>query len=201
VAAPKRTPEQRESDLATVADLYLRGRTQQQIGHALGVSRQQVSYDLKELNRRWRKEQFGKVDARKAEQLARVDRIEAAAWDGWDKSCRDAETLHDETESGRCGPAGNPLPDRKKTGKTVKGQAGDPRFLERVCWCVAKRCRILGLYAPQKLAPTDPTGEKPYDHTRGHTGALGIPLDEFDRLGPAEQFAKYQEALRAPPPH
>ena len=42
---------------------------------------------------------------------------------------------------------GQPLPDLKKSAKVSKGQAGDPRFLERVCWCVEQRCKILGLYA------------------------------------------------------
>jgi len=31
-----------------------------------------------------------------------------------------------------------------------------------VQWCVNKRCEILGLNAPTRIAPTDPSGTKPY---------------------------------------
>jgi len=31
--------------------------------------------------------------------------------------------------------------------RTVKGQAGDPRFLTGVQWCIERRCKILGIDA------------------------------------------------------
>ncbi|MHC4984512.1 MAG: hypothetical protein ACYTF6_15275, partial [Planctomycetota bacterium] len=34
--------------------------------------------------------------------------------------------------------------------KARKGQAGDPRFLAGVQWCIERRCKILGLDAPTK---------------------------------------------------
>ena len=52
MAQTKRTPIQRERDLLEISSLYLRGITQAEIASQLGVSQQQVSYDLKILQRR-----------------------------------------------------------------------------------------------------------------------------------------------------
>jgi hypothetical protein len=53
----------------------------------------------------------------------------------------------------------------RKTSVRREGQAGDPRFLERVQECVKQRCAILGLQAPEKFAPTTPDGQQPYQPT------------------------------------
>lgn len=133
-----------------VAELYIRGKTQYAIAAELGVKRSCVMDDLTAVRRMWQESAVMAMDQRKAEELARIDAIEEAAWGGWERSCRDSETLHAETTKGRVGRDGKPVPDLSRTAKTVKGQAGDPRFLERVGWCVERRCKILGLDAPQK---------------------------------------------------
>lgn len=66
------------------------------------------------------------------------------AWDAWERSKRDAMTLI-RTKT--------PLPSKQgrkrqrvKEQSIAKGQCGDPRYLERVAWCVDQRCKILGLH-------------------------------------------------------
>jgi predicted transcriptional regulator len=134
----------------TVADMYLRGKTQHEIGRHVGVSQAQISRDLAAVREEWRQSAIASLDEAKARELAKVDALEATAWEAWERSCRDAETLHAETTKGRATKDGAPLPDLSRQAKTVKGQAGDPRFLERVAWCVERRCKILGLDAAQK---------------------------------------------------
>ena len=128
-----------------VASLYLRGESQWEIARAVGTGQSQVHRDLAAIRQEWLESAIRDFDGRKAEELARIDRLEAIAWKAWERSCQDAETHYTGTETGRTGKAGEPLPDRSKTWTTLKGQAGDPRFLERVAWCIDQRCKITGL--------------------------------------------------------
>jgi hypothetical protein len=41
-------------------------------------------------------------------------------------------------------------------------QTTTPAFLAGVQWCIDRRCKLLGLDAPTKVAPTDPSGQKEY---------------------------------------
>ena len=52
MAAPKRTPGERERDLLRVAELYCEGVPQYRIAQAIGVSFQQIHYDVRILNKR-----------------------------------------------------------------------------------------------------------------------------------------------------
>jgi hypothetical protein len=99
------------------------------------------------LHKRWQKSALAKLDERKAQELARIDHLEAVAWQAWERSCQDAETASASVVQGRVDKEGEPLPDLKKSSKVSKGQAGDPRLLERVSWCIEQRCKILGLAA------------------------------------------------------
>jgi hypothetical protein len=134
----------------TVAEQYLRGVTQWAIARKLGVSQPTIAADLKEIRADWLSSSLRDFDARKAEELAKVDRLESVAYDAWDKSCQNAETVHRTRETGRTTKEGAALPDRTRRSKISKGQAGDPRFLERVAWCIERRCKILGLDAATK---------------------------------------------------
>jgi len=147
MAATKREPFQREQDRTVIARLYLQGKTQAEIAIQIGVSRVQISYDLKAIQNEWREKRFRDIDQMKADQLAKIDEIEREAWNAWRRSQEDkvvsvAERVVDEAE-------------RSKTSLRKEGQAGDPRFLERVSWCVEQRLKIFGFYAPTKLALSD----------------------------------------------
>ncbi len=85
------------------------------------------------------------MNTAKQRELAKIDGLEAAAWQAWEQSCDDAETLHSGVLTGRTDKDGKALPDVQKSWKTVQGQTGDARFLELVSSCIAQRCKILGL--------------------------------------------------------
>jgi hypothetical protein len=180
-----RTKDQVRRDRAEIARCYCQGWTQARIGEQLGLSQQQVSYDLAAVRKEWLESSLQDFDARKAQELAKLDRLEAVAWEGWERSCRDAETSYAGTTKGRTAADGAALPDLVKTFKTAKGQAGDPRFLERAGWCVERRCKILGLDAAQQHEHTVTVDERRdrlhrlLDSLRERTGAggTGVPAD------------------------
>jgi len=146
--APKRTHIQIERDRREIADLYLKGWLQQEIADHINadterdytLTQQMISYDLKRLQEQWQKSALVDVDELKAKELAKVDRLEREYWRAWERSREDAETL--QQVGGKDGP--------DKITKTSKGQAGDPRFLQGVQWCIERRCKILGVDAPEK---------------------------------------------------
>lgn len=153
MARPRRTKEQRERDRAFVAELYLKGETQAAIARALAarfypgeppLSQRQISYDIEALHKLWVKTQIHNVDQLKARELARIDKLERTYWAAWERSLLDAETV---TEKGKGRGAGRTPVRPSQFEKTVqrRGQAGDPRFLQGVQWCIERRCAILGL--------------------------------------------------------
>jgi hypothetical protein len=131
---------------AAVARLYCQGVVQAKIATVVHVTQQQVSSDLAAIRREWQRVMAEEFDRLKAEQLARIDAAEGAAWKGWRRSLRDAEKRTVKTD-----------PDGTETADTTEGQAGDPRFLQIVLDCVDKRLRLLGGY-PRDDAPR-PTAE------------------------------------------
>ena len=82
-------------------------------------------------------------------------------------------------------------------------QTGDPRYLAGVQWCVEQRCKILGLNAPQKVAPTDPTGTREYAPltdadrltAKGDLKAAEIQLKNAVRSDPKNMVAHYRLAV------
>lgn len=54
MAAPKRGKLERERDMARIVELHREGYNQTEIAEALGVCQQQVSYDIRQMRRRWR---------------------------------------------------------------------------------------------------------------------------------------------------
>jgi hypothetical protein len=60
---PKRFKARREQDLVTLAALMRRGCTQGRIASELGITRKQVSLDMKLLRRQWREARDADSDA------------------------------------------------------------------------------------------------------------------------------------------
>jgi hypothetical protein len=123
-----------------VAQRYLRGENQYQIAEVVGVTQQQVSLDLKAIREAWLQSAIRDFDEAKSEQLAKIDVIEAEAWQAWERSRQPREvTLTEQTEGER---------GSRKASVRREGRAGDPRFLERVQKCIEQRCTILGFGTP-----------------------------------------------------
>jgi hypothetical protein len=133
-----------------VAELYVQGRYQAEIGQLLGVTQQQVSLDLKAIQQEWLKASVRNFDTIRAEQLAKIDRIEREAWQAWERSLKQREvTIQEVTESAT---RINKVTLRKE------GQDGDPRYLQVIQKCIDQRCDLLGLSTSTEAAKALGTG-------------------------------------------
>jgi hypothetical protein len=156
---PFRHRDEREEDREKIAALYLKGWTLAKIATEMGFSRTLVHYDLSIVRKRWRESAIRDFDELRTIELQKIDNLEAASWEAWEKSCQTREKKKAERLKGAKGGGFE-----KTSIETLEG-LGDPRFLDRVAWCINRRCELLGLDAPKKIAPTTPDGEKPYELT------------------------------------
>ncbi len=140
MAAPIRTPEQILQHREEIAARYLRGEYQADIAALLGISQQQVSYDLKAIRATWLASAIRDFDAAKAQELAKIDAVEREYWLGWERSQRDKKIEYSEHNT-------NGFKDSTRK----EGQAGNPAFLSGILACIERRCAILGIDAPKRF--------------------------------------------------
>ena len=146
-----------------VADLYLNGATQWEIAGRLQCSQGTVCNDLAAIREQWLGSSLRDFDAKKAEELARLDAVERAAWQVWERSFEDARTSYQRTEEALQSPPkatkgrseakedqARLVVVRRIVAETRKGQAGDPRFLERVGWCIECSLKVIGALKAEK---------------------------------------------------
>jgi hypothetical protein len=144
--APRtRTKVQREKDLQQIAEMYLSGRTQADTGNVLNLTQQTVSNDLKTLQQRWLDSSLRDFDELRAEQLAKIDRLEAEYWAGWSRSTRPRTRKGKKSKSSK-----GPMGDSDESSVVVEERDGNPSWLAGVDKCIERRCKLLGLDAPVK---------------------------------------------------
>ncbi len=153
-ASNKRTKAQKEKDRTDIAALYLKGLSIREISKWIGenrtytLSRHQVCEDLKAIRRDWREGTMQATNAWMDLQLAKLDRIEAEAWGAWDRSKLDRVTTRQSKDAGG------------QTSASVEkaGRVGDARHMATVLTCIDRRCKLLGLDAPEKREVSGPDG-------------------------------------------
>ena len=145
--------------------MYLAGRFQHEIATALGVTRQQIGYDLKVLQKMWRTSALQDFDQAKAEELAKIDALERQYQDAWERSCAAART--EIARAKRTQQQGESIEKSTRT----EDQVGDPRFLAGVQWCIERRCKIRGIDAPTKSELAGPGG-----------APIGMGFDEIVKI-------------------
>ena len=131
-----------------VAAMYLQGMRQWEIARRIGVSQQCIAKDIGALEKEWLASAVVAIDAAKAKELARIDRLERVAWRAWQRSCQRKERATTRMEK--------KLDEDAHKAKTVTSKAtelrdGNPEYLKRVEWCISKRCELLKLTPPQRL--------------------------------------------------
>jgi hypothetical protein len=151
--------------------MLLRGNTLRQIAQQLGMSVSTVRRDCEYLRREWEASRIETRDAWVGRHLAVYAQLERAAWQGYESSAQPTR----KTVMRSRGLA--PVPksgERLATPKLIaveqvvreESHAPDPRFLEVLERVSASRAKLLGLNAPLKVAPTDPTGDREYGDAR-----------------------------------
>ena len=138
--AHTRTEQEREFDLARMSRWYRAGMAPSEIADKLGLSRPQVSYDLKQIRERWVNAQLFNFNEAKALELERLDRIQ-----------EEAEQAFERSKVGRKRTRKHSIKNGQERSETIEETAGDPRYLAIRVKCIEQRCHILGLHAPLKI--------------------------------------------------
>jgi hypothetical protein len=161
-----RTELETEMDLVEEARLYLRGYSLNEVTKYIADNRpyslsvQMIARDMTVIRDRWRAQYLANFDDVKAQELARLDRLELAYWTEYDKSKQDKDTIetvkvNDEWEASK----NKENPDKTKASgysrtrvkHTREKMLGNPVYLQGVHWCITQRCKILGLDSPKIL--------------------------------------------------
>ena len=132
--------DQRADRLQRVAKMYLSGVSARDIALKEGVPRQAIYDDMRRLRKIWWNRNNRAADSLIAEQVAKIDRAEQAAWEGWERSCKNATEKTTETGG-----------ESTKVTKKIKGQSGNPSFLAVIAKLIEQRCKLLkiGQYATE----------------------------------------------------
>jgi predicted transcriptional regulator len=145
--AHKRTPFEIARDRLVITELYCQGIPQHEIADRLGVSQPQISYDVKAIQADWAAKRDRLLDAHKAEQLAKIDVMEREYYAEYFRSKQPFSRTVKYAESAK----DKDGPQATRAVVTTEERLGDPRYLAGVAWCIEQRCKILGLYAPEKI--------------------------------------------------
>src|SRR5438552_3830544 len=87
MAKNTRLPADRDAARQEIARKYLMGIPQNEIAAEMGVTQQQISYDLSVIRREWREAAIADINELIDRELARVGLLESEAWGGWERSC------------------------------------------------------------------------------------------------------------------
>lgn len=147
MAANTRSGFQREADYERITSLYLRGWRQADIAAELGLTQQQVSYDLRVVQKRWRESTTMDLDEAKQKELSRIDELEREFWAAWESSKAERTKARQESD-GTKDKSGKAV--IKKSSMEKEQRDGNPAFLQGVLSCIDRRCKLLGLDAPEK---------------------------------------------------
>jgi hypothetical protein len=151
--ANKRSLAQRQHDKAEIAAGYLRGERQADMAARLGISRQEVTYELGVLRKEWLARSSRDFDQKKSEELAKLDELETEYWAAWQASKQPLEhTTQEEVTDEISMPAGRrhtrvKVPrSRTRAATQQQQQHGDTSCLAGVERVIRERCKLLGLY-------------------------------------------------------
>ena len=139
-----------------VAGLYLRAWSMRAIAVEVGIGLGTVSRDIQAVIAEWREQRLDDIDAYQTTELSRIAKLEQTYWEAWDRSVGESRRTVTEsvTSSALVGGVEDPVqvgPKRNRAQITKEDENGDPRFLAGVQWCIDRRCKILGLDAPQDV--------------------------------------------------
>ncbi len=197
MARPKRLPIQRERDLRTIARMYLRGYHQDEIAKRIEVSGNQISYDIKDIKRRWLKSTLIDFNERMGAELEKIDQIEREYIEGYKRSkkrkitkTRKQVPLYKNPEGNLYVDVSGELKEEKQiirsgelvTEENIKTELrdGDPRWLDGIQQCIDKRCKIFGLY---RTTSQDGGQGTPQEKTGDLKAQIAIFLSIFEELG------------------
>ena len=108
-----------------------------------------IKEDVDYLTARWKEEALRDITEVKANELAKLDRLEAEAWAAWERGIGRKQVRISKV-GGKEGPS-----------TTLKTEVlnGDPRYLAIILDCQQRRAKMFGLDAPDQLEVAEGFGE------------------------------------------
>ena len=152
----KRTPLQIQADREKISELHLRRYSSREIAIIVKQSHAQVCKEIKAVTEEWKKRTSLDIETVKQEELIRLQSVERAAWDAWEKS----KTKR--TKKGTKLRTGGEHGSSNEESLTTENLLGSPEFLNIVKGCVQERNKMLGNYAPVK---------------QEHSGRVGLDVE------------------------
>lgn len=141
-----------------VMDAMIRGQSKKAIALANNISVSTVNDIIRDSKDAWRDYRIEDYDLLLTIELERINRIEAEAWDAYEKSKKPlvTQTRHSD---GQYDPAGKLIITKHEI--KTQDRHPDPRYMNIIQWCTEQRLKIMGGYAPEKHAATTPDGKSP----------------------------------------
>lgn len=124
---------------AEIARYYLQGKPIHEIAETMGLSKYTIHDDLEVIRQAWLRSTLVDFDAKRAEEVAKIDRVEAQAWEEYERS----------KEPGSRSVQGTGAQGSWTEDETTE-RTGDPRYLQVVLKCIDRRIRLFGLDAPER---------------------------------------------------
>ena len=134
-----------------VAELATQGRTQMEIADELGVSQPTICADLKEIEAQWRQATEAQTAKRIAREIAMIEQVRRAAWQGWARSQQDQERKRVKTTATPDQDSGVKV-ERTKERRT---QSGDSKMLQTALDCSEMILRTLGAFKTKATPPVN----------------------------------------------
>ena len=154
------------------AQLYLRGKTQEQIAAELGIDRSTVSRDIKKVEQWLRDDSVENLHEERRRAMAEVIILKETYWDGYESSQKPKERSKAvKTKNGQSGV--------ERAEKQTETRVGETKYLDGVLRARQELNKLMGLYAPQMIAPTTPRGEGIYDNIDIDPASLPAQLAGF----------------------
>lgn len=159
--ANSRQKHEIERDKQFITELYLKGHSCRSIalqlckhvGNEKYLTYRTVSNDINKLLSEWEKDRIDDIHKQKVIELEKINKLERTYWMAWEKSIEDYEKKAKKVK----GPLGkdrngNPLnPTEQEMQTTNMINFGNPSYLAGIERCIERRCKILGIDAPQKV--------------------------------------------------
>jgi hypothetical protein len=192
--AARRSVNQIRADRILLTDLMVRGMTLEQMADKLAEVRgyrlhfSTINREVRFITDDYKKRNDDLLDRHRQRQLMRLDAQEQEAWRAWEKSKEDAITKQGErsTGQGQNGANGG----REKSLVRQAGRVGNAEFLRVMLAIAERRCKLLGLDAPNRNVLMNPDGTAIQPATPA--AVLILPEEQMARLtdGEAQRLSK-----------
>src|SRR5205085_11336695 len=138
------------ADRAVMAEKWARGWTQYAIAQELGLTREQVAYDMRQVFKEWRKSAIIDLNDAKMKQLHRYEVILKETWVAWENSKRPRDITT--TRQKRRGLSGTnaevPMDQTTEAGKRTEQRDPNAAYMQIILDTLDAINKLLGLYAP-----------------------------------------------------